>query len=116
MTETKKKTPSGRKPQQIVKHDQSKHEGAKGGSRPDLEPKPVDKALEEVRKVRRENEERLATHDRVVVERVVEGVKGEFNVTTANGLVYIDAKNVVLDHDGIINARHALDAAFQAVS
>jgi hypothetical protein len=118
MPETKKapaKEPA-KKQEPIVKHDAEQHKGNQTASRPDLEPQKADKALEEVRRIRSENEARLATHDRVTVEQVVETVSGSLTVRAADRLVYVDAKDAVLDQDGAINLRHAVEAAFQAVS
>lgn len=110
------KKPAAKKQDPIVKHDAEQHKGNTTSSRPDLEPKKADKALEEVRQVRADNEARLATHNRVTVEREVATVKGTLKVTAADGFVYVEAKDAVLDHDGAINLRHAVEAAFQAVS
>lgn len=75
-----------------------------------------DEALEEVRKIREENEKRASTHDRVVVSREVETVSGSLQIDAADGRVYVTSDDAVLDQTGVINAQQALAAAFQAVS
>lgn len=83
-----------------------------------------DKDLEEVRKIRDENERRLASHDRTEVHREVEAQTQAgaekakpVEVHAFGGEVHVNSHGeAVLDHDGVIQLRKALDAAFQAVS
>lgn len=82
------------------------------------------KDLEEVRAIREQNERRAATHNRVEMHREVHGVTvaGEekskpMEVHAFDGRVNLNTHGeLVLDREGLIEARRALDAAFQAVT
>ena len=88
---------------------ETKHQGA-------------EKALEEVRDIRAENEARAATHGRVETHAEVVRVDGDdrtkpVEVHAVGGRVFLNSHGeAVLDQDGVINLQHALSAAFQAVS
>lgn len=92
-------------------------------SNPDLT-KVADEALEEVRRVRDENERHWATHNRSVVTEEVaakttSGTVKETGVTlaTADGRLYLNSHGeAVLDQDAVIDLQRKLAAAFQAVS
>lgn len=73
-----------------------------------------EKAIQEVRDIRQENEERAATHSVAVVKRDIPTEKGSLTVTTADGLTYVN--DAVLNHEQLVTFRQVLDAAFQAVS
>jgi hypothetical protein len=105
-----------KKQTRILSHEPDPHKGNPTSSRPELEPVEVDEALVEVRRIRSANEARLATHNRVTVEREVATVAGSLKVSAADGFVFVEAEDAVLDQDGAINLRHAVEAAFQAVS
>lgn len=118
MPETKQTTPETEYP------GQNEHEGNPTRSRPDLEPQPGDDALQEVRAIRRANEERAATHNRTVIvesvaARTTSGNEKEKGVelVTADGCLYLNSHGeAVLDQDGVIDLQRKLAAAFQAVS
>lgn len=82
----------------------------------------AEKALDEVREIRAENEARAATHDRVETHAVVGRVDGDgrskpVEVHAVGGQVFLNSHGeAVLDQGGVIRLQQALAAAFQAVS
>lgn len=80
--------------------------------------------LEDVRRIRADNEARAATHDRVETYREIDGLTPAgaekakpLEIRAVDGKVFVNSHGeLVLDHDGVINAQQALAAAFQAVS
>lgn len=109
-------------------HDRVKDEQDPSGavnttrSNPDVVPGTRDKALEQVRKVRAENEERTRRHSSVAIEEQVaasttSGGAKQIDVSTANGQCFINTHGeAVLDHDGMTDLQQKLAKAFQAVS
>lgn len=93
-------------------------------SEPGRVPADRDEALEQVRAVRAENEERTRRRSSVEVVGEVAAMSPAGNddvkpvsLATADGRLYIDTHGAkVLDRDGIVNLQHHLAAAFQAVS
>lgn len=83
-----------------------------------------EKALDEVREIREENERRAATHNRVEVHHEIQVMNKDgdekpspLEVHAIGGRVYVNSHGeAVLDQDAVITLRKALDAAFQAVS
>lgn len=83
-----------------------------------------DKALDDVRAIREENERNARTHNRVETHDEIEVLTSEGNekakpleVHAFGGRVYINTHGeAVLDQDAVITLRKALDRAFQAVS
>lgn len=81
-----------------------------------------DKALEEVRQVREDNERRARLHNRTVIEREIAATdkngKDKFiEVCTADQRVFINTHGeAILDREGVIQLQQAAVAASQAVS
>lgn len=99
-------------------------EGNPRRTEPDRAPAKRDEALEEVRRVRAENEERTRRRSSVEVLAEVaasspsgnEDVK-PVSVATADGRVYLNSHGEkVLDRDQLVDLQRHLAAAFQAVS
>jgi hypothetical protein len=102
----------------------AEQEGNTTRSEPDRAPAARNKALEEVRQVREDNEKRTRLHSTVGVEREIQASSPSgrsdttpVSLTTVDGRLYINTHGEkVLDRDQIVDLQHALAAAFQAVS
>jgi hypothetical protein len=130
MTETKKDKVADDDPRlrghALQDHDRVKNEleGNPRRSDPSLAPASRNEALEEVRRVRAENEERTRRHSsvEVIAEVAASSPSGNEDVkpvslATADGRLHIDSHGAkVLDRDGIVDLQRHLAAAFQAVS
>jgi hypothetical protein len=91
-------------------------------SNPDLVPGRRDEALEDVRRVRAENERRTRERSTVMIEEQVaasttSGSAKHVDVSTADGLCRLNTHGeAVLDQDGVADLQRKLAKAFQAVS
>lgn len=113
--------------QSLQDHDRIQAEHDPNGnpvrSEPDRAPADRDEALDEVRRVRAENEERTRRHSTVAIEREVHatgpgnGNDRPISVATRDSRLYINTHGEkVLTRDQVVDLQHALAAAFQAVS
>jgi hypothetical protein len=112
--------------QSLQDHERVKAEqdGTATHSDPSIAPLSRDEALEEVRQVRAENEERTRRHSSVAIEREVAASSPSgrsdvkpIEVSTRDSKLYLNSHGErVLDRDQIVDLQHALAAAFQAVS
>lgn len=102
--------------------DANEHQGTPVRSNPDLVPGPKDDALDEVRRVRAENEARTRAHSTVAIEERVaasttSGSEKFIEVSTAGGRCFVNTHGeAVLDQDGVADFQRKLASAFQAVS
>jgi hypothetical protein len=119
MPETKRKAPA----KDDSKATRSTANDGQTYSEPDRAPAARDKALEGVRRVRLENEERTKLHSTVAIERTITATSpsGENDkpiaVATVDGSLYINTYGEkVLTRDQVVDLQHALAAGFQAVS